>query len=207
MMTIGKVEEFDPEWKDWQSYEEWLTHFFSAKGITQASRKKSMLLSVMGTNVYKLLRSLISSDKPGDKDYKDPMETMKKHYSLLLSEIVQRYKFHTCFRELPESVANYMSALRSIAEYYNFAPTLDATLCNWLVCGIRDDAIQCRLLAEPDLKLAKAFKLAQSMEVAAKNVKELHQPISSATLEFHKVRGEPQTSKVKGGATPNACSR
>ena len=42
----------------------------------------------MGANAYKLLQSLVSPDKPGDKDYKYLVETMKKHYSLVLSEIV-----------------------------------------------------------------------------------------------------------------------
>ena len=44
-----------------------------------------------------------------------------------------------------------------------------------LVCGICDNAIQKRLLSEHDLNFAKAVQLAQSMETAAKNVKELQQ--------------------------------
>ena len=44
--------------------------------------------------------------------------------------------------------------------------------------------IQRGLLAEPDLKFAKAFKLAQSMEAVAKNVKELHQPNTDTDTGF-----------------------
>ena len=60
------------------------------------------------------------------------------------------------------------------------------------MCGILDDAIQKRLLAEHDLNFAKAVQLAQSMETAAKNVKELQQPsgtpsTSTGTQEMLKV--------------------
>ena len=79
-------------------------------------------------------------------------------------------------------------------------------LCDRLVCGIRDDAIQWRLLAESDLKFAKAFELAQSMELAtAKNAKELHQPNADSGTEVHIVKGEPQLSKEKGGAIQTTC--
>ena len=132
---------------------------------------------------------------------------MKKHYNPVPSEIVQRYKFHTRFREPSESVATYVSELRSIAEYCNFDATLDAMLRDRLVCGIRDDAIQRRLLAESDLKFAKAFELAQSMEAAAKNAKELHQPNADSSTEIHKIKGEPRPSKKKGGAKHNTCFR
>ena len=47
------------------------------------------------------------------------------------------------------------------------------------MCGIRDDAIQKRLLSEHDLNFAKAVQLAQSMEMAAKNRKELQQSLGT----------------------------
>ena len=69
------------------------------------------------------------------------------------------------------------------------------------MCGIRDDAIQKRLLAEHDLNFAKAVQLAQSMETAAKNVKELQQPsgtpsTSIGTQEMVKVTQPRQGKKV-----------
>ena len=38
---------------------------------------------------------------------------------------------------------------------------LDKILCDQLVCGLHDKAIQCRLLAEAGLTLTKALTLAQ----------------------------------------------
>ena len=115
---------------------------------------------VIGPSAYKLLLSLLLPHKPGDLKYKDLVNTKKKHYNLVLSDIAQRYKFHKCFWKLSKSVATYVSELRSIGEYCNFDTTLDAMLCHWLVCGVRDDVIHQWLLAEPDLKFTKAFELA-----------------------------------------------
>ena len=42
-----------------------------------------------------------------------------------------------------------------------------------LVCGIRDVRVQRRLLAEAGLTFVKAFGLAQTSELAEKNVQEL----------------------------------
>ena len=51
-------------------------------------------------------------------------------------------------------------------EFGNF---VDEAPCDRLLCGIRDEAAQWRLLAEADLNLMKALTLAQSMERAQKD--------------------------------------
>ena len=76
-------------------------------------------------------------------------------------------------RQPGESVAVFVSQLRSLSENCGFGDTLEDMLRDRLVCGIRDDAIQKRLLAEHDLNFAKAIELAQSMETAAKKSKEV----------------------------------
>ena len=57
------------------------------------AKKRSILLSVMGPSAYKLLRSLVSPDKPGEKSYEELVTAMKLHHNPVPSEIVQRYKF------------------------------------------------------------------------------------------------------------------
>ena len=75
----------------------------------------------------------------------------------------------------------FVSQLRSLSENCGFGDTLEDMLRDRLVCGICDDAIQKQLLAEHDLNFAKAVQLTQSMETAAKNVKELKQPSGTPT--------------------------
>ena len=55
----------------------------------------------------------------------------------------------------------FVSQLHSLSENCGFGDTLEDMLRDRLVCGIRDNAIQKRLLSEHDLNFAKAVQLAQ----------------------------------------------
>ena len=134
---------------------------------------RAVFLSLIGPAKYKILRNLVSPKKPGEKTYDELVETLSKHFKPTPSEIVERYKFHSCFRKPGKSVATFVSELRSLSQYCNFGDLLDVMIRDCLVCGINDDLIQKRLLAEPRLTYEKAVELSQSMEIAAQNVKDL----------------------------------
>lgn len=51
---------------------------------------------------------------------------------------------------------------------------LEEALWDWLVCGMRSQRAQRRLLAEPDLTLDKALEIALAMEAAEKNMHQLN---------------------------------
>ena len=67
----------------------------------------------------------------------------------------------------------YIAVLRKLALDCNYGDKLSEMLRDRLVCGIGDDRIQRRLLSEPDLTFEKALKLAQAIETASKDVKDL----------------------------------
>ena len=100
-----------------------LRHFFEANGINDGDRKRSVFLAVIGLPAYKLRRNLVSPAKPaaGDKSYEELVRVMAEHHNPTPSEIVQRYKFHSRFRQQGESVAMFVAELRSLAEFCNSA--------------------------------------------------------------------------------------
>ena len=149
--TFGKIGEFDPNREEWTQYVERLDYFFQANGIAEADQKRAVFLTVIGPTAFRLLRSLITPDKPGERDYEALVEAVKEHHSPIPSEIVQRFKFNSRFRQQGESVSTFVSELRSLAEFCNFKATLDDMLRDRLVCGINDDNIQRRLLSETKL--------------------------------------------------------
>ena len=120
------------------------------------------------------------------------VSTLTKHYSPTPSETVQRFKFNTRVRKPGESVSTYLAELRSIAEYCNYGPSLEALLRDRLVCGINNEKIQQRLLAEAKLTYAKAVEIAQGLETAVQNIKELstkmkEEPGDSTASTIHNV--------------------
>ena len=168
MATFGSIGEFDYTVESWQQYEERLDHFLVANCTTDAAKKCSCLIATIGPATYQLLSSLVAPDKPGDKDYKTLVKILQDHYNPKPLEIVQRYKFHTRSRQPSETMAKFVAALRSIAQYCNFGDSLNDLLRDRLVCGVNDDGVQHRLLSEKGLTFAKAFDIASSMEAAKK---------------------------------------
>ena len=127
---------------------------------------------------------------------------MKAHHCPKPSVIVQRFRFHNRFRQPGESVSTYISELRALSEHCGFGLCLDDMLRDRLVCGVKDDAIQRKLLAETDLTLQKASAIAISMETASKDAQILisfggatvpeKEPESSPRAEtIHHVQDKP----------------
>ena len=152
-----------------------MEHFFLANGIDSEEKKRAVFvfLSVVGAATYKTLRNIVSPAKPGEKSYDELVKALSKHFKPTPSEIVERFKFHSRVRKAGESIATFVSELRSLSEYCNFGGTLDDMIRDRLVCGVNDSAIQKRLLAEPGLTYEKAVELALSAETAAQSVREL----------------------------------
>ena len=135
-----------------------LEFYLEANSITDESKKRSVLLSVIGPSAYKLVKSLVAPAKPKEKAFKELTELMTRHYNPVPSEIVQRYKFHMRFCQPMESVATFVSELRALEEHCQFGDTLELMLRDKLVCAINDKAIQKRLLSERELTFEKALR-------------------------------------------------
>ena len=82
-----------------------------------------------------------------------------------------------------------MTELRHLTEHCNFGQTMTVMIRDRLVCGIMDDKIQRRLLAEKDLTFKKSYEIAISMETAAKGVVDL-QNCQAHAEKVNKVCGE-----------------
>ena len=167
--VFGQVGPFDSHKEDWQEYAERLEHFFGANNIRETEKKRAIFLSTIGPAAYRLLRSLVAPERTGEVSYDTLVEKLGQHYSPKPSEIVQRYKFNSRKRKTDESVADYMSQLRALAEFCNFGVSLEDMLRDRLVCGVDNTAIQRKLLAEPELTLKKAMDIALAMEAAFKD--------------------------------------
>ena len=100
---------------------------------------------------------------------------VKEYYEPTPSAIVQRFKFNTRSRSSGESIAGYVAALRELAEHCQYGASLAEMLRDRLVCGVNHEGIQKKLLSEKDLDYEKAFTLAQAIEAAEKDTKNLKQ--------------------------------
>ena len=70
---------------------------------------------------------------------------------------------------MDESIAKFDAALRNLATYCEFGGTLEEALRDRFVCGLRNEAMQRKLLTEHDLTYQKALEIAKGMEAAESN--------------------------------------
>ena len=94
-------------------------------------------------------------------------------------------------------MAEYVAALRKLAEHCNFGEALDEMLRDRLVCGIANPTVQKCLLAEPELTLTKAVIIAQAVELAERGSKKI-QSVKDPPKNIHKFSQVP-TSKNSSG--------
>ena len=156
---LGAPEPFNASNDEWQLYVQRFEHFLLANKISDSDEKCHLLLALMGAPTFKLLANLAAPKQPGELKFKDICDILKKHYSPQPIKIAERYRFYNRKQLSGESAAEYLAQLRKMASTCSFGTFLDEALCDRLVCGIRDQGMQRRLLAEADLTLKKAFDL------------------------------------------------
>ena len=176
---LGAPEPYDASVDDWTAYVQRFKHFFLANGVTEAEPKLHLFLSLVGTNTFQLLSNLTAPQEPGEFSYDQVIEKLTAHYKPKPLKIAERFRFYKRNQQQGEQVADYVAELRRLAVNCGFGNFIDEVLCDRLVCGIRDEAAQRRLLAEADLNLTKAMNLAQSMERAQKDSRDIQSPRGS----------------------------
>ena len=179
---IGTVEPFNRDTDNWTYYCERLAQFFVANGISDPAKQRAVLLSACGGGTYQLIRSLVFPAKPTERSFSEIVKLVHDHLLPAPSSIVQRFKFFCRSQQDSESVSQFVAELRKLSELCEFGDTLDVMLRDRLVCGLRNQKLQQRLLAESNLTFAKAFEIAQTAELSEQNAKDLQRP---ETMEVH----------------------
>ena len=189
--TYGTLKEFNPEAERISTYLERMALFLKANKVADED-KVPVFLSIIGGKVYSLLRDLLAPALPQDSTYATLVETLKKHYEPRPIVIAERFHFHKRSQALGESIAEYLAELRRLATHCQFGGFLEEALRDRLVCGMRHESAQKKLLTEADLTLARAVEIAQGMEAADKTAKTMKQ-------------GEPAIHQVSaaGGNSPS----
>ena len=209
MPMLGEIGAYEPNVEDWPNYVERFEGFLNANGITEDGKKRSVFIAVVGPKSYNLLRNLVAPTKPSEKTLADLLAALSKHYNPTPSEVMQRFRFNTRTRKEGESVADYLAALRHLAEFCNFGDTLEKMLCDRLVCSINDEHTQKKLLAETALTYEKALTIAQGSETATRNLREMRTPSTALVKQepVNRVTDKVDKTAEKKQGTNVTCYR
>ena len=161
--TFGHLDEFNPNAESVTVYLERADLFLAANDVPD-EKKVSVFLSSVGKTTYALLRDSLQPQAPTDKSLTEIKTALKKHYQPTPSVMVERFKFHKRSQKEGESVAEYVAELKRLSTHCQFEAYLDDALRDRLVCGLRKESTQKRLLLEERLTFTKAVEVAQSIE-------------------------------------------
>ena len=200
--------------EEWATYIERVEFYFEANDIAD-DKKKPALLSLIGPDTFKMLRSLTVPDGPNDKTYQEIKDTLAGHFCPKRSQIYYRSEFYRCSQKPGTSITSYLSDLQAIAKDCGFGDSLNDMLRDRLVCGVHDQAIRKHLLSKgDDLKLEDALKQAISMESAMRDSKDLlpsgQQPVYNVKpqrFQRQPLEGKDKPSEGKDKPTYRNCYR
>ena len=82
--------------------------------------------------------------------------------------IAKWFQFHKRTQKEGESVAKYVAELKQLLTHCQFEAYLNDALRDHLVCGLRKESTQKRLLLEDQLAFMKAMEMAQNIDLVEK---------------------------------------
>ena len=109
----GKAPEFDADVESFGAYTRRLKQHFISQDIgdKQVDKKRAILLCAIGAKTFALLEDLLAPSTVEDKSFDELVEVLKAHYEPEKSEIVARFRFHSCFRNEGETVGGFFGAI------------------------------------------------------------------------------------------------
>lgn len=209
-MSLGKVEEFVIGKTNWIEYKERLEFYFTANSITEDAKKRAIFLSVSGSSLYSLIRSLCTPASPSTVEIADLLQKLDNYFIPKPSEILARFKFHKRDQKKSETISEFLAELRKLSENCNFGEQLNSMLRDRLVCGIFDADIQRKLLADSQLTLQSALDVALAGEAALRQADEIRGQTASVFKLKNDFVNKAQGKKGDTGGHPknkNSCYR
>ena len=115
---VGSLEPFDVDSGDWPAYTERLQSYFIANDTKDEKKQVAVLLTLMGTRTYNLLRSVVAPTKPKDLIFQELTTILEQHFSPKKSVISERFRFYKREQAPTESVSDYIAVLRKLSELF-----------------------------------------------------------------------------------------
>ena len=113
---IGNLPEYRHENELFSSYIERVEFFFEANSIAD-EKNVTVVLSLVGSKTYSLLRSLVAPAKSNEKSYKDLVAVLMKHFKPTPIIIAERFHFHRRAQAVAGSISEYMAELRKLTTH------------------------------------------------------------------------------------------
>lgn len=191
---VGNIEAYLPG-TDFGSYEDRLEQWFKVNAVAE-NNKTPLLITVIGTDVYEVLRSLTMPKKPSELTYEQLMKHLRGHFEVNCNKRAERFKYFSAQQEEGESINDYIVKLKTLAQSCGFGDylekaldaeqaqeagvdavlavmklkCLEEALTDRFILGLRDGRLQRKLMDEDDYDFEKCCRIAVNFELSNREV-------------------------------------
>ena len=147
--------DFDISKNVWEMLIDRLNQLFIANEVTSTNEKRAILFSKVNADTYEEVAKVLceAKDSTYDKIVKEVTEYLKPPASYL----VHRYGFRQRKHLDSESIAEYVAALKVMADKYQFT-NLNGQTLDQMICGLKSKVITAEVLKIEQPTLETALK-------------------------------------------------
>nr|XP_034968432.1 uncharacterized protein LOC118083738 [Zootoca vivipara] len=186
----------------WEDYAERFEFYATARGITDAAKKRATFLSCCGPETFELAKALLAPVKLQDASLRDIIAKMTSHLAPTATKMSRRVDFYKRQQQAGEPAATFLAELRKLAQHCGFS-NLEESLRDRFVCGLSSSKARRRIIiAKEEVTLASALQEAIATEATEKEesadvIKPAKAPLNTTHFTGDPV-ASPDQSPVQG---------
>ncbi len=159
LQFISSDGDLSERWKRWVQ----TVNLYMGVCLKNATEKEkcSAFLYIIGQDGRDIYRTFEFETSEVDK-IKPLIEKFEDYCIPKQNTTMQRYKFNKRVQGDAESVDQYITELRLLAKNCSFGKLQEELIRDRIICGVKSERLQARLLREGDLTLEKAISICKA---------------------------------------------
>ena len=157
----GEPSQVGQKWSKWKTS---FSYFLTASGVRDDLRKKALLLHLIGPQTQEIFETLGVEE---DATYDQSIQVLDNHFVVQRNVSFERTVFHAARQNNGESIEQYVTRLRTLAQYCDYGNRTDENIRDQIVSTCRSSNLRKILLSTPDLTLVRLRELGRTQENSA----------------------------------------
>ena len=188
-----------PRWKTWVSD---FTTYLVANAIDNNKRKRALLLYLAGSRVREIFRHL--TDTGGDEDFDTALTALTKYFEPHRNRLYEVYTFRQAFQEPTETIDQYHTRLRGLAENCEFADA-DFEIIMQIVLHGTSSHLRKQALKNPSIKLSDLLLAGRQEEISRFQASHIESKTTEAPEDVNFVRKRDKHKAAFSRKTAQTC--
>lgn len=203
MMAQATLTTIMESYRKGTSFTEWAERLSSVFRLNRIKDedKKDYFAMLCGPAVYSEVKLLFPNNKYEEIAFDEMIQKLKSRFDKSESDIIQRFQFNHRVQQPDETVEDFVLAVKLQAEFCSFENFKEKAILDRIIAGVKDKALQQKLLSEENLTLQNAEKVVLTWEMTTTNAKKMGTNDTYGAICSLRQRGQMGSSFKKLAAT------